>query len=425
MPLKRLKVTNKQEHQFTNDIDKLKQDLTNVSDVNRLEIIKESLNEKVSELESSIENKINGFILRSKANVIEHNEKNSKYFASLEKKKSESKLISRLTINNQTTTDQTEILKATEDFYKNLYKTKESKNSADNFFDDTMKKLNEIEKESCDGLLTEIECKIALKTMKNQKSPGSDGLTVEFYKIFWNNIKQFYIKSINYSFKNGSLTELQKQGIPKPQKDIEKIENWRPISLLNVDYKIATKAIANRIKPIITGIIDNAQTGFIKGRFIGENIRLLFDIIEMTEEQNIPGLIFFSDFEKAFDSLDHTYMFKCLKHFNFGNSLIRWIKLFYTDAKSCVSNNGHMSNFFSIERGVRQGCPLSPYLFIICIELLSHKISSVDELKGIRFSGKEFRKSLFADDASFILDGSLRSFETLINILDNFANILV
>ena len=179
---KKKKETNKQEHQLTNDIDKLKQDLTNVSDINRLEIIKESLNEKVSELESIIENKINGFILRSKATVIEHNEKNSKYFASLKKKKSDSKLISRLTINNQTTTDQTEILKATEDFYKNLYKTKESKNSAYNFFDDTMKKLNEIEKESCDGLLTEIECKIALKTIKNQKSPGSDGLTVEFYK---------------------------------------------------------------------------------------------------------------------------------------------------------------------------------------------------------------------------------------------------
>ena len=126
--------------------------------------------------------------------------------------------------------------------------------------------------------------------MKNQKSPGSDGLTDKFYKIFWNDIKHFDIRSINYSSKNGSLTELQKQGVitllPKPNKDIEKLENWRPISLLNVDYKIATKAIANRNKPVITTIVDNSQTGFIKGRFIGENIRLLFDIIETAEEQN-------------------------------------------------------------------------------------------------------------------------------------------
>ena len=228
--------------------------------------------------------------------------------------------------------------------------------------------------------------------MKNQKSLGSDGLTVEFYKIFWNNIKHFYIRSINYSYKNGSLTELQKQGVitllPKPNKDIEKLENWRPISLLNVAYKIATKAIANRIKPIITSIVDNSQTGFIKGRFIGENIRLLFDIIETAEEQNNPGLLFFSDFEKAFDNLDHAYMFKCLKHLNFGNSFTKWIKLFYTDVKSCVANNGYMSNFFSIHRGVRQGCPLSTYLFIICIELLSYKISTNEDLKGIHFLEK-------------------------------------
>ena len=117
--------------------------------------------------------------------------------------------------------------------------------------------------------------------MKNQKSPGSDGITVEFYKLFWNTIKPYYIKSINYSFELGSLTELQKQSIitliPKQNKDITCLDNWRPISLLNVDYKIATKVIANRIKLIIKTIVDNSQTGFIKGRYIGENIRLLFD----------------------------------------------------------------------------------------------------------------------------------------------------
>ena len=106
--------------------------------------------------------------------------------------------------------------------------------------------------------------------MKNQKSPGSDGLTVEFYKIFRNNIKKFYVKSINYTYQKGSLTELQKQGIitliPKPNKEIENLEHWRPISLLNVDYKMATKVIANRLKQVITSVVDNTrQTGFIKG----------------------------------------------------------------------------------------------------------------------------------------------------------------
>ena len=87
--------------------------------------------------------------------------------------------------------------------------------------------------------------------MKNQKSPGTDGITVEFYKLFWNNVKEFYVNSINYSFQTGSLTELQKQSIitiiPEQNKDLTSLDSWRPISLLNVDYKIATKVIANRL----------------------------------------------------------------------------------------------------------------------------------------------------------------------------------
>ena len=131
--------------------------------------------------------------------------------------------------------------------------------------------------------------------------------------------------------------------------------------MLNVDYKIAAKVIANRIKVVLQSIISNSQTGFMKGRYIGENIRLIFEILQTTDEQNIPGsLFFFSDFEKAFDSVNHEYMYKCLKHFSFGNDLINWVKLFYNDAKSCVSNNGTMSEFFKIESGVRQGFPLSP-----------------------------------------------------------------
>ena len=120
------------------------------------------------------------------------------------------------------------------------------------FFDDSVKKLDETDKEIGESLITELECAKALKGIQNNKSPGSDGITVEFYVIFLNTIKQNYLSSINYSFEAGSLTELQKQSIitliPKQNKDITTLDNWRSISLLNVDYKIATKVIANRVK---------------------------------------------------------------------------------------------------------------------------------------------------------------------------------
>ena len=223
----------------------------------------------------------------------------------------------------------------------------------------------------------------------------------------------------------GELTDLQKQGIitllPKSNKNTFLLENWRPISLLNVDYKIATKAIADRLKQILPSIISSQQTGFIKGRYLGENVRLFFDMLDYVNDHNLPSLLFFSDFEKAFDSLDHNFMIRCLKHFNFGDSLISWINLFYEKSVSCTINNGHMSNFFPIERGVRQGCPLSPYLFILCIELLSYEISTNSSIKGVNYKGHEVKNSLFADDATFITDGTEQSFTTLIDVLDNFS----
>ena len=257
-------------------------------------------------------------------------------------------------------------------FYQELYtsKTKASQGDAyDNtfFFEDNDCYLNDIEREQCEGLLTAAECLESLKTMESNKTPGTDGIPADFYKVFWNDIKPFFLASINASFEKGLLSISQRRGlitlIPKKDKPKCSIKNWRPISLLNCDYKIAAKSIANRIKKTLPSIINSDQTGFLKNRFIGENIRLLNYIISYTEKVEIPGLLLFIDFEKAFDTLEWPFIEKTLKYFNFGGSLISWINLFYTDISSCIQNNGWSSDFFPLTRGVRQGCPLSPYLF--------------------------------------------------------------
>ena len=391
------------------------------------DILKQTLSDKKQELNKILDKKLDGIVLRAKADFVEFNEKNSKYFSALEKKHAETKIINRLNENNKILTDQTEILQATQQFYSNLYSKKECNTTNNMFFENPNTKLNDEEKMSCEGALTAQECANALKDMKNNTSPGSDGITTEFYKIFWNDIKLFLLNSLNLSYNEGHLSELQSQSLitllPKPDKDTAYLKNWRPISLLNTDYKIATKAIANRIKSVLPKIITETQTGFIKGRYIGENVRLLEELLDYVEDKNISCLLFFSDFEKAFDSVDHNFLLKSLKHYNFGDSLIRWVNVFYSNIKSSILNNGFMTDFFNIERGVRQGCPLSPYLFITAIEPLSQYISKHKDIKGIKIENVEVKSTLFADDATFITDGTKKSFESLIYVLDEFEKI--
>ena len=121
-------------------------------------------------------------------------------------------------------------------------------------------------------------------------------------------IGQIMVDSFNYAFENGSLSITQKLGvislIPKKDKDKNYLKNWRPISLLNNDYKIAAKALALRLEKVLPTIISSSQTGYVRGRFIGESIRMISDIMSFTKAKNIPGLAVFLDFEKAFDSIE-------------------------------------------------------------------------------------------------------------------------
>ena len=182
---------------------------------------------------------------------------------------------------------------------------------------------------------------------KNEKSPGTDGLPAEFYKFFWKEIHREMINSFNFAFDSGTLSISQRRGIitliPKPNKDTTSLENLRPISLLNVDYKILTKAIAKRLEKVLPKIINPDQTGYVKNRYIGENVRLILDIMSYTEEKNLPGAALFIDFRKAFDTIEWNFLTDTLNNFNFGADIQNWVRIFYNNVTSCVLNNGHAS----------------------------------------------------------------------------------
>ena len=248
---------------------------------------------------------------------------------------------------------------------------------------------------------------------------------MEFYKFFWNDIKIPLVKCLNERLDNGKFSVSQRQGlitcIPKEGKPKHFLKNWRPITLLNVDFKIASACIANRINPILRNIISETQKGFLKGRYIGECTRLIYDLIDKLEEDDIPGLSLLIDFEKAFDTVEWSFIGKTLQFYGFGPSLQKWIKAFYCDISSAVTNNGHVSEFFSLGRGVRQGDPLSPYLFILVLELLSAAIKNDPEITGVKINDFEYLLSQYAVDSSLILDDIPKLLDQSLFVFNNFS----
>ena len=168
--------------------------------------------------------------------------------------------------------------------------------------------------------------------------------------------------------------------------------------MLNVVYKMASAAIANRLKLTLDNLIHENQKGFISGRFIGENIRLIYDVLFETKNRNLQGLILSIDFEKAFDTVSWKFIVKTLKYYNFGPSIVRWISLFQKGAESCIIQNGFISDFFYLKWGCRQGDPISPYIFILCGEILGKMIRNNNDIHGIIIDNKEYKISQYADD---------------------------
>ena len=201
-------------------------------------------------------------------------------------------------------------------YYETLFKSRN-----DNLETTTFKNFDILGKNKyfdTGGSLTVDEVSSTLKMMKSHKTPGIDGITVEFLKVFWLKLKHIVTNALNCCYNKGNLSTSLRQSVTtcltKGTKDCSFLKNWHPILLLCVPYKLASGSITDRIRHTLDNIISNCQTGFIKGRFLSDSTRLIYNILHVTEKNNTPGLLLI-DFEKAFDSLSWKFLYDTLEIF--------------------------------------------------------------------------------------------------------------
>jgi hypothetical protein len=278
----------------------------------------------------------------------------------------------------------------------------------------------------CDSDITSDEIIEALTAMSKNKSPGSDGLTTEFYCTFYDSLRNILPKIFNAAYDEGVLSRSMKSGvislIYKKKGDRRCIRNYRPISLLQVDYKILARIMANRFKKVLPKIVSENQTCCIVGRDISNSIANVRDLITLVENDNLEGYIIKADQEKAFDRLSHEYMFTVLEKFGFGDVFVKWINIFYSEINSSVKCNGFLTKYFSVKNGIRQGFPISALLYVLAAEPLQCIISDNNNISGISIplSDKVAKMFQHADDTTVTVSNK-QSIDEVFNVLELYG----
>eukprot|EP00253_Pinus_taeda_P032686 PITA_32686 len=237
--------------------------------------------------------------------------------------------------------------------------------------------------------ITMEEVEEAVRNMPNDKAPGPDGFTINFYKACWNIVKQDIWEIVEDSRRSKTILKSLNSTfialVPKVE-EANTPEKFRPIALCNVIYKIISKVIANRVKMILPGIISQEQSGYMEGRQILDNILLAQEMIHSLHSRKEVGMLMQLDLSKAYDKVSWTYLEAILEAFGFSKQWIKWILALIKSPRYSILVNGAPSAPFSQSRGIRQGDPLSPFLFVILMEGLSKLIAkrkAEGQIKGL------------------------------------------
>ena len=392
----------------------------------RYECTKSSLSELSAE-------EARGAFVRSRVKQFVEGEKCTSYFVSQASSRSRQRRISSVRDSTgRVVQDDEEILDVFKLFYEDLFSAEPiDKCEANNLCNNLEGSLDPDEVSSLEGPLSLDELWAALCSMENNKSPGSDGLPKEFYVAFWDVIAGDLLSVFEEVFSSGELSQSQSFGVitllPKKGDPLDP-KNRRPISLLNCDYKILAKVLNNRLKMVAASVISPDQTCGIPGRSIQCNLLLMRDIITYVNMNNFDCAIISLDQAKAFDRVNIDFLHLTLAKMGFGPVFRKWVAILYHNITSAVSVNGSLSSSFSLSRGVRQGCPMSPLLYAISLEPFAATVRADAAIHGLRLpGGREVKISQYADDNSAIVttDESIRRLFAVIDMYNRGSGSLL
>lgn len=331
---------------------------------------------------------------------------------------------------NRSLTTQAELETHILEFYTQLYRrddqVEENEEARADCFQYVRRTVTEEHNTDLLRPITPEEVTEVIKQLPTGKSPGVDAIPAEFYQEMWPDIEfdvfNFTAEAISQAHLEVELNINKIALLPKSE-DRRKMQNFRPISLLNTAYKIVAKVYANRMKPLLHNWILPSKTRFVPNRCILDNIFLAFEAIEWTLENKQDLSMLLLDFEKAYDRVNWTFLRQAMAQMGFHPTWIKQVLSLNENASAAVIVNGEQSKQFKLQRSVRQGCPLAPYLFLLTVDVLGQMLQHPDnQVKGLQLPDNTFiTNQMFADDTLLFLDGTIDNMDRALIVINRFG----